>query len=217
MPKQQTEKKLVIFRVKPIKNTSSAIVRCLGHVSEEEEVNDEPIECSDIPENKFEYPIKINDILTAKFFRPSITGAYLMTTDTLPVLCCTVIYRTNLYGGVLLNIIIEFKIEKDIKTEKQLIDNTIVGKYQLTIKRDNKEPKILELDNYTSDKFTMETIKTLLETEEMGSLYKELLEERRLERVEKYGEVKTDINKPKYNFNKLVEEYMKTKQINLPE
>lgn len=220
-----------IFTVKPIKHSSSATIKCAGHVTEEERqkkgVGDEPIVCNNIKDTSIKDPnikdeekyiFRITDTVFARFYKCYIVDSYIMTHKVLPVLYASIIYKTQIVGGHLLNIFIEFSIEdENIKSEKQLIGNTIKGKYLLTIKKDNDEnPKTMELDSYTTEAMTIETLKTIIDTKEMRDVIEELLEQKRQERVEKYGSFtceEFEISRPKYNFNKLVQEYINKNKI----
>jgi hypothetical protein len=122
----------------------------------------------------------------------------------------SIIYQTDLLGGLLLNIFVDFIIETEIKSEKQLINNQLDGKYQIRIKIDeNIDPKIIDLDLFTGNKLTIEALKTLIDTEEMRSIISDLMDDRRRDRKEKLGQMDTShcIPKPRYNFNVLVEQY----------
>lgn len=206
-----------VFRLKPIKKSNMAVLKCVGHINETNEICDEPLVCNrSNPEDIFIY--KITDTIYAKFFRCNIRDSYVMTSRTLPVLYASIMYQNNLICGLLFNMFIDFIIETDIKSEKQLINTNLNGKYQLRIKVNEKgAPKILELDEYDSTEFIIDMMKTLLETEEMKLIISKLMEERRKERLEKMGSIEeeVDIPKPKYNFTQLVEQYKKNGKIDL--
>ena len=77
--------------------------------------------------------------------------------------------------------------------------------------KENIKLKTIDIDEYYTEKIMIDTIKTLTETSEMHEIIKDLLEKRRIERGEKYGSVDDiEIQKPKYNFKDLVNEYEKT-------
>lgn len=210
-----------VFNVKPVKNTSSAIIKCAGHVNNEEEkksLGDEPIVCNNEATDEGKYVFPISDIVFARFYKCYIVDSYLMTHKVIPVMYASIMYQNKMVGGMLLNIFIEFRIEDDnIKSEKQLVGNKINGKYMITIRKEdknntNEEPKTIELDNYTTEAKTIETLKSIILTEEMKEVIDELLEKRRVERIEKFGSFNGEdfeILKPKYNFNNLVKEYIK--------
>lgn len=220
---KKENKKHALFQIRPVKNSSSATIRCIGHITEEERVIDEPIVCTSPDENKNnkkneneKYIHDISESLYVRFYRPSVTDVYLMTTKILPVMYCSIMYQDTLVGGLLFNIFVEFKIVSEITNEKDLIGKNLDGKYQITIrKNDTTPPKYTELDTYFSDKMTIEILKSIIDTKEINDMIAEILEERRLERVEKYGKINTDIPTVKYNFNKLVKEYMETNKLSL--
>jgi hypothetical protein len=214
-----------VFYTKPIKNSSSALVKCVGHRQIGEKINDEPLMCNDNPEKDDvaeKYVFDLSENLYLRFYRALYTDKYLMTNKIIPVIYCSVVYHDKFWGGLLMNICIEFKIESEIKTEKQLIDNKIDGKYFIVIRitdegvKADEKPKIIDIDEFLTEQMMIDTIKSLAETEEMQCVIKGLLEKRRLERVEKYGSYDDiEISKPKYNFKDLVNEYKKTGKLNL--
>ena len=211
-----------VFYTKPIKNSSSALIRCVGHRQIGEKIDDEPLICNknsekdDVAEK---YVFDLSENLYLRFYRSLYTDKYLMANKTVPVLYCSVVYHDKFWGGLLMNICIEFIIESEIKTEKQLIDNKIDGKYIIAVRiadENVEKPKIIDIDEFLTEPMMIDTIKSLAGTEEMQSIIKGLLEKRRLERVEKYGSFDDiEINKPKYNFKDLVNEYKKTGKLNL--
>lgn len=212
-----------VFTIKPVKNTSTAVIKCAGHIKNEDDkksLGDEPLVCNENvkdPKDESKYIFPITDIVYARFYKCYIIDTYLMAHKSLPVMYASIMYQNQIVGGLLLNIFIEFIIEdENIKSEKQLVGNKLNGKFMITIKKDDKnnteEPKTIELDNYTTDAITIETLKSIMMTEEMKEVIDELLEKRRLERIEKFGSFNGEdfeISKPKYNFNKLVKEYIK--------
>jgi hypothetical protein len=208
-----------IFITKPVKNTSHAIIKCIGHRKVGDKINDEPLECNLATTKKDPgetYVYNLSEKLYIRFYRSVYTDIYLMTHKTLPVIYCSLMYYDTFWGGLLMNICIEFIIESEIKTEKQLIDSKIEGKYVIVIRinddtKENIKLKTIDIDEYYTEKIMIDTIKTLTETSEMHEIIKDLLEKRRIERGEKYGSVDDiEIQKPKYNFKDLVNEYEKT-------
>lgn len=214
-----------VFYTKPIKNTSSAIIRCAGHRKIDEKINDEPLECNKNPikpDPAEKYVYDLSENLYLRFYRSLYTDTYLMTHKSIPVLYCSVIYHDKFWGDLIMNINIEFKIESEITSEKQLIGSKIDGKYMMIVvikdekKDNNNEPKIMEIGDYCTDTMMIDTIKSLAETTEMQEIIKSLLEKRRLDRVEIYGSFDDiEINKPKYNFKDLVKQYEETGKLNL--
>lgn len=210
-----------VFSLKPIKGTSTAILKCVGHVNGEGKICDEPLVCNDGKPNEDEdnkYVYKITDTVNARFYHCNIRDSYVMISRTLPVLYASIMYQTELLCGLLFDIFVDFVIKSEIKSEKQLINTNLDGKYQLRIKISDKDvPKIIDLDSFDSIKFVIEMIKTLIETDEMKSIIAKLMEERRKERLEKMGSVdeEIDIPKPKYNFTELVKQYKRDGKIDL--
>lgn len=212
--------KHAVFTVKPIRGTNTAIIKCIGHVLGTEKIADESLICnnqkdgSDLSEDRYSY--MITDTIYARFYHCNITDIFLLTTKTLPVIYGSIMYRTNLIGGLLFNLFIDFTVTSEIKSEVNLVNNTLEGKYTMRIKTDNDPPKIIELDMYHGQEFMIDIMKSLLETEEMKSLIAKLMEDRRLARVDYLGSTDdVDIPKPKYNFTNLVKEYKSTGKINI--
>ena len=208
--KNQDDSIQTIFMVKPVKETNTALIRCVGQVNKGDNIADEPLICNDTSSSNKDdqYIYKITDTIYARWYLCHIRDTFLMTSKTLPVLYASIMYQTELLSGLLFNIFVDFTIETDIKSEKQLINTTLDGKYRLLIKINEKDsPKIIELDSFTGNKSMVDTIKTLIETDAMKSLIAQLIEERRKERQERFGSMETDsycIPKPKYNFNQLI-------------
>jgi hypothetical protein len=160
--------------------------------------------------NKYIY--NISETVYARFYKSMIAGNYLMMNKALPVIHCSILYEDKLVKGFLLNICIEFQITTKVKSEKELINNKLDGIYQIVIRKDEKEDaKCIELEIFPTEKIIIETLKTIIQTDEMKSVIKDMLEKRRLERIEKYGSFDDiEIPKPRYNFNKLVQQYSQT-------
>lgn len=160
--------------------------------------------------NKYIY--NISETVYARFYKSMIAGNYLMMNKGLPVIHCSILYEDKLVKGFLLNICIEFQITTKVKSEKELINNKLDGIYQIVIRKDEKEDaKCIDLETFPTEKIIIETLKTIIQTDEMKSIIRDMLEKRRLERIEKYGSFDDiEIPKPRYNFSKLVQEYSQT-------
>lgn len=210
-----------IFYTKPIKNSSSVKIRCAGHKKVGDKINDEPLVCNkdSTKEDQAEkYVFDLSDNLYLRFYRALYTDKFLMANKTVPVLYCSLVYHDKFWGGLLMNICIDFTIKSEIANEKQLIDTKIDGNYNIIIRihDDKNKPKTIDIDEYFTDEMMIDTIKSLAQTSEMQDIIKEILEKRRLERVEKYGSFDDiEIPKPKYNFKKLVDKYEKTGELHL--
>lgn len=204
-----------VFKVKPIKGTNQAIIKCVSHTENINNMADDPLICNKKNTKLYEksnvddYVYNISDTVYARFYQCNILDSYLLTTTTIPVLYASIMYKTQIISGFLFNIYVDFKIESKIKSEKQLIGTNLDGKYQLRIKMNDKDPpKIIELDSFDSYDFIIQLIKDIIETNEMKSIIFQLMEERRKERSERFGCFDNiEIPKPKYNFSKLVEQY----------
>ena len=207
-----------VFFTKPVKNSSSSIIKFAGQKSTDDKINDEPIECNDKKDNE-KYIHNINSNVYLRFFRPYYNEAYLLSNKVLPVIYASVMYYNKIWGGLLMNICIEFNITSNIKSEKDLINNRIDGKYMLAIRiaDENVEaPSITDLDEYINDTAMIDTIISLAQTQHMTDIINQLLEKKRIERIQKYGSFDDiEIPVPKYNFNKVVENYERTGQLNL--
>lgn len=229
-----------VFSVKPNKGTNTAMLKCVGHVKVGSDISDEPLICNILKDsttdsdgngngngnsngnsnsngNNDKYVYKITDAIYANFFHCNIRDSYVMTSKILPVIYASILYQTSLVCGHLFNIFIDFVIETEIKSEKELVNNALNGKYQLRIKiDDNDKPKIIDLDCFDGTEFVIEMMKNLIETDEMKSIISKLMEERKKERVEKLGSLDDiDVPKPKYNFTDLVKQYKNSGKLNL--
>jgi putative transposon-encoded protein len=206
-----------IYNVKPIKKSSSAKIIIKGQIDSIENIVDEPIVCQYESKNvdeKFKYIHMISNKVHVKFFRSMITESQLMSTKILPVIHCLINYEDKYIGGPLVNIYIEFKIESDIKSEKDLIENKIDGKYRINIMKEDSEPKIIELDLFSTERTTIEILKSFVNSKEIEEIIKDTLEIQRLKRVKQYGSFDNiEIPKPTYNFKKMVEQYEKSGKI----
>lgn len=211
----KTNKIGTVFNVKPLNNSSNAIIKYQGTMDTTDVVKDEPIMCNEDDENKYVY--NISEKVYARFYKSMITGNYLMTNRILPVLYCSIMYHDTIVKGFLLNVCIEFEIKTKIVSENDLINKKLEGKYKISIHKDENyyqldnqinKPKYIDLDNFTTEEIIIETLKSLINTPDMKELIKEMMNVRRLERIEKYGSITDyEIPKPSYNFNKLVEQY----------
>jgi len=211
-----------VFYTKPIKNSSSAKIRCAGHKKVGEKINDEPLICNKDTQKEDhaeKYVYDLSETLYLRFYRALYTDKYLMTNKTVPVLYCSLVYHDNFWGGLLMNICIEFTIKSEVNNEKQLVDSKIDGNYAIVIRINDdtkQKPKTIDIEEYFTDDMMIDTIKSLAETSEMQDIIKQILEKRRLERVEKYGSFDDiEIPKPKYNFKDLVNKYEKTGELKL--
>lgn len=192
-----------VYCLKPIKNTNTAIIKCVGIVEDNVAIADEEL----MTGNKHSYTL--SDTVFVKFYKCNLMDSFIITTRTLPFLYASILYQNELTGGSLFKIYIDFRIESDVKSEKELINNTLNGKYSIRIKTDDNE-KIIELDKYDGNASMIETLKLLVQTDEMRDIISNLMEERRKERIALLGSME-DIEIPKvtYNFNDLVKKYKK--------
>jgi hypothetical protein len=223
-----------VFRLKPIKGTNSAQLKCVGHVNGTDQIPDEPLICNAIKSertssagsdgsdgsgsgNDDRYVYKITDSIYARFYHCNIRDSYLMMTKTLPVLYASIMYQTDVICGLLFNIFIDFAISTDVKTEKQLVGTVLEGRFQLRIKASEKDKdKTIDLDIFDGNEFMINMMKAVIETDEMKAVIAKLMEERRKERVEKMGSVDDiEIPKPRYNFTKLVKQYRQNGKIEI--
>ncbi|AYV83541.1 MAG: hypothetical protein Hyperionvirus8_25 [Hyperionvirus sp.] len=207
--------KRAVFTVRPVKGTNTAIIKCIGHVVGTEKIADESLECNkQLDGDKYSY--MITDTIFARFYHCNVTDIFLLTTKKLPVMYASIMYRTNLIGGLLFNLFIDFTVTTEVKNESNLVGNILEGKYSLRIKSDNDPERIIELDLYHGQSFMIDIMKSLLESEEMKSLIAKLMEDRRLARVDYLGSMDdVEVPKAKYNFTKLVQEYKSTGKINI--
>lgn len=223
-----TEKPHAVFYIKPVSYSSSGIIKCAGHVYEGNKINDEPLKCTHKNKclkdgNINEYTHNISRELFVRFYRSVFTDTHLLNNKTLPVIYCSVFHSNKVIVELLMNIFIEFTIEEDIKSEKQLINNSIRGKYKITIMTQSKteskgddKTKTLEIDEYLSNTKMIDTLKILVETDDMMNIIKDIIEEKRQEKIDKYGGFdNAEITKPTYDFKKLVKEYTETGKISL--
>lgn len=219
---KDVDKKYGIFRVKAIKGTNTAKIKYCGLFNDDDnnKIVDEPLICNGTEgrngmignindSDGNEYIYKINDTIYMRFYYCNIRDSFLLSSRRLPIIYATIMYHTPIITGILFNIFLEFEITTMVKTEKQLINMTLDGKYQLRIILNDKESRVIELDSFTSNKDMIETIKTLIDTDEMKFIITKLLEDRRKERCERLGLIDNtySIPKAKYNFNQLVKEY----------
>lgn len=205
--KNNNENIHAVFNIKPIKNSNTAIIKCIGKISNTDNLYDEPLSCS----KDNEYVYNITDTIYAKFYRCNIKDSYILTTKMLPVMYASVLYQSQLICGLLFNIFLDFTIKSEIKSEKQLINTILNGQYQLRIKTDDTNSKILPLELFENEESSLEIMKFLLETAEMKAVITKLLEERKKERQDKMGIMNDlEIPKPKYNFTELVKQYENT-------
>lgn len=208
-----------VFSVKPIRESNSAMLKCVGHVEGDSNITDRPLICNksdDKSDDKYIY--KVTDTIYAIFFHCNIKDSYVMVSKTLPVMYASIMHQTEIISGLLFNIFIDFVIESEIKNEKQLIGTKLYGKYQLRIKiNDNETPKIIQLDQFDNTDFIIDVMKNIIETDEMKSIIAKVIESRRKERSDKFGSIDQNIKipKPKYNFSELVRQYEKNGTIDI--
>ena len=217
MSKKKTNPDIhAIFTVKPLKGTSTGVIKCVGHISHNEEFADEPLVCNKSLEgDDSKYIHNISESFYIRFYRCNLKDSFMMTTKTLPVIYASILYKNELTCGLLFNIFIDFTIETETKSEKELINTTLEGKYKMRIKlSDNDTPKIVDLDMYDTDAYMIETMISIIETDKMKSIINKLMEKRRESRMEYVGQQNDyEIPKPKYNFTKLVQGYKSTGKI----
>jgi len=219
--KKSKEETHGIFIVKPIRETNTAIIKCIGHVKEENTIADEPIACNknDSSDIGDKYTYNITDSIYMKFFHCNIRDSFLMITKILPVMCGSIMYKTELVCGLLFNIFVEFTIGSEVKSERALIGSTLDGRYQMRLRfNDTDPPKVIDLESYHGDDFMVDTMKSLMETDEMKCMIAKLMDDRRKTRLSHMGSTNDiEIPKPRYNFTELVKQYRSTGKIVLPD
>jgi len=194
---------------------NTLILKCVGHIKGEYNVNDEQLQCNREGEDKTSY--QITDNVHAKFFKCNLRDSFLMTTRTLPIMYCSIMFQNNLMCSLLFNIYVEFVISSEIKTEKQLIGAPLIGQYRLRIKINDTDPeKVIDLESFTGYNFMMKLIIELIETNEMKTVIGKTIEDERKKRIEKYGSLDDiEIPKVKYNFSELVKQYKKSGKVGM--
>lgn len=202
-----SDKITLVFYLKPQKD--KAVLKCRGKLNTTDNFFDEPIECNDNSSDKLTYPI--SNTIFARFYKCNVSDSYILSNKTIPIMYASIMYQSNIVGGLLLNIFVNFTVTSEIKSEKDLVGSQLDGKYAIEIRQDNiKEPKIIELDEYTNNKTMMEILKSIATSDEMKEVYEDLLKERRRERLAKFGSP-SDIRMPSLNkvikFDNLVADY----------
>lgn len=239
--KKKSETSLhAIFALKPNKGTNTALIKCVGHVEEGENVADEPLPwrvtasasasastpppvtvpatSPTVTASEAEHFVyQITDSIYARFYNCHLKDTFIMTTKTLPVMYASIMYKNELVCGLLMNIFVDFTIKSEVKTEKHLINAPLEGTFAIRIKiNDTDPPKVIELDLFHGTDFMIETMIGILETEEMKAIIGRLMEERRRERMGYLGSMDDiEIPRPKYNFTELVKEYKRTGKIDM--
>lgn len=208
MSKNIGNQKHGIFYVKPVHDSNNAIIKCAGLINQNEKIVDEQIECNQ-GENRFVH--KFNDDIDIKFYRCNMPDWYLMTTRTIPILCATFIYQHPIVPCNLFCVLVEYNITSKIESEKKLINNVLDGNYQIRI--DSKtNPLTVSLDKYETTPKMVNKILEFIEKEKetIQCAINQSLEDKRSERIQKFGEVKNiDIPIVTYKDKNLVNAYKK--------
>lgn len=129
---------------------------------------------------------KITDNLYGEIYRCNIIDTFLLSTKKLPYAYISIIYEKSIIRSFIYTLYLQFRIEDEMKTGNELINNKIKGKFTIEIVG-NKEMKILEelfMENEKSLNKVIERMKLLTITKEMINIaneeidirYKELYE-----------------------------------------
>jgi hypothetical protein len=193
------EKQMSLFTLNGINNESSVKIEYLGKINENK-INDLLMDQCDI----FKYTHGI-------IYKCNITDGHLMSTKKLPVYNMRIIYQLGFIRYFLLNLYIIFEIKTNIKSEKQLLNENICGKYTIEI---HYEDKKIELDKINIDKFTEESLmvdklKKIATNEKVTAILKELIKKYDDERTLKFNDYMADesIIKPNIDFETM-QKYM---------
>jgi hypothetical protein len=210
--------KHAVFTIKPKKKTNYIKIKYVGTI-ENEKIADDLVKCMfDNKDNEFIFPIMDN--IVAQFYHCNISDIFLLQTKTLPVMYASVLYQNKFLTSLLFNIFISFTIKTNVKSDKELINSTLEGEYEFSIKLDDDDKDISvnidlpQIPRYPGTYEMIELFKKILLEEKTKNLINIINEKRRQKRIEKFGSF-TNFEKPvpKYNFTKLVEEYRKTGKI----
>ena len=122
----------LFFNIKP--HSNHIVIKCIEKTEKEEHILDEPLECSPNKVGDEKYIHDLSDILYIRFYKCTISDSFLMSNKILPIMYGSIAYQDKIMGGILANLFVEFKIEDEVKSEKQLINSPLNGSYRITLK-----------------------------------------------------------------------------------
>lgn len=144
--KKKNEQIFPVFRMK-ILGAERAQCKYLGNVSNENDIMDEGIELTTVPEKNPHgaFAVKLGVFKKYEVFMKAcscnIVGSYLLANKKYPVFYLTLIYASQLVSGQLFSSFLYFTPDEDIlntlEKPKQYVNRTMAGKYTLELLGDD--------------------------------------------------------------------------------
>jgi hypothetical protein len=172
-----------IFCLEGIKDTNKCKIIYTGNINTSEKIIDTLIDKFDISSNIYGYIYTCN-----------INQNYLLTTKNMPVFYINVIYEKTIIRDEILCFKILFNIIDDIKTEKEFINNDILGEYSLNIQLNNNIKILQILPEYNFNNY-VNIIKEFINTTDIKQLITNICNDNNLKRVKQYSDI-FDISSP---------------------
>ena len=159
---EQDEKLCGIFSLKGIKNKNQAKVKHIENLKlkKNEYISDTLIKKYDIMPN-----------ITGEIYKCNISHEYLMMTKKLPMISALVVLDKPLRRILLFRIYLFFIIESEVKSEKELINTPLNGKFVIEISlNDTKREIDNSIEKYLGDEIMYDKLTSFTQEDEMKEL-----------------------------------------------
>ena len=174
-----------IFCLEGIKDTNKCKIIYTSDINDSEKIIDTLID-------KFNISPNINGYI----YTCNINQNYLLTTKQLPVFYINIIYEKTIIRDELFCFKILFNITDDIKTEKEFINNDLIGEYSLNIQIDNNIKVLQILSEYNFDNY-VNIIKNFINTSEIQIIIQNICSENNVKRKKHYSDIFEMTSPPK--------------------
>ncbi|MBA42944.1 MAG: hypothetical protein CMF62_02905 [Magnetococcales bacterium] len=190
-----SEKVIGIYTIKGVNGKSAVKVKHLETfvMKEDDKVRDSLVDSFFIMQERQIY---------VEVFACNITSEYLMSSKKQPVYSFVVYYYKQLLKVELFRIYLNFELTEDIKSEEELLNNDINGKFITEIMIEGKTKTLdKNIDVFEGDENIIKTFKSFLKTKAMKSMLIKLADDTDSKREKYYGLDYSNAKPPEITFS----------------
>ncbi len=174
-------KQIGIYTLRGVENESAVKFGCLGAINDGEHIKDTMHSMIDISRN-----------IKGEVYICNISGPYLLSNKTLPVLYIKLVYNKSIVNYQLLTMRLTFTPNVHIKSEFELLNSKITGTFDVDVQIDNEPIHSLTSDEtnfkvFLSYNNVINRFESFLKNKEMLVIYDELVKKYDDNRVKKYN------------------------------
>lgn len=156
-----------VYRVYGVKSKSLATVKPIGMIDLEvgQSVRDDVLETFNVKEN-----------VLVTVYKCNIVDKYLISTKKLPMMYMSVIYERPLQKILLMQLYFYFTITSDVKSESELINSQLEGKFSVEVMIDDNHKELdSSITSFAGFKQTVQKLKDIILSESMSDIIDNLI------------------------------------------